>query len=358
MNSTYNIQNYEFMDDPSIKIHQRVSCRVPENGIEPVRGVILPIPNLVLPIITREKALEAFKAYVNGNCCWDHSFLRNLEVETSEMLYCYKIVLDNLFEARYASWEETFLGAASLSSPDLGVPPSPWSLQFASRGAFSEGEQSLPLPFTEVPKACKACAGSGRMICEVCKGRGSLPCSSCANQPDSLSAPLNCRECQGNGFVFCKTCQGLGTLSCSACNGTGQTKQFLQVTSETRSHTLTSIVENGGLIKEYLELLQGTQIYHINGPRLLEGDRFYDDNVNRAVHNLLSQAVELERDYEVVLRQQQLTIFVIPVCTLHCNSDGHQFFASVFDSDLKVFCPDYPVQKLGLWKNLSSCSVM
>ena len=103
--------------------------------------------------------------------------------------------------------------------------------------------------------------GSGRMICEVCKGRGSLPCSSCANQPDSLSAPLNCRECQGNGFVFCKTCQGLGTLSCSACNGTGQTKQFLQVTSETRSHTLTSIVENGGLIKEYLELLQGTQIY-------------------------------------------------------------------------------------------------
>ena len=84
------------MDDPSIKIHQRVSCRVPENGIEPVRGVILPIPNLVLPIITREKALEAFKAYVNGNCCWDHSFLRNLEVETVDIFALFHVVRDAL----------------------------------------------------------------------------------------------------------------------------------------------------------------------------------------------------------------------------------------------------------------------
>ena len=65
------------------------------------------------------------------------------------------------------------------------------------------------------------------------------------------------------------------------------------------------------------------------------------------------------REYEVVCHEQLLTVSIIPVRILHCQSGVNQFSVSVFDNDLKGFCPDYPVQKCGVWKNLSSsCSVL
>ena len=64
-------------------------------------------------------------------------------------------------------------------------------------------------------------------------------------------------------------------------------------------------------------------------------------------------------EYEVVCHQQMLTVSIIPIRILQCQSGEYQFSVSVFDNDRKVFCPDYPVQKCGVWKNLSSsCSIL
>lgn len=62
-------------------------------------------------------------------------------------------------------------------------------------------------------------------------------------------------------MVSCKHCQGLGNLTCASCNGKGKKKQFIQVKSEYRTHTLQSAIERGGLISEYLSLLKGKQVY-------------------------------------------------------------------------------------------------
>ena len=67
----------------------------------------------------------------------------------------------------------------------------------------------------------------------------------------------------------------------------------------------------------------------------------------------------MEMQYEVRGCQQRLTASVIPVRILHCESEVNRFDVSVFDMDYKVYCPDYPVQKCGLWKNVAgNCCVM
>ena len=46
-------------------------------------------------------------------------------------------------------------------------------------------------------------------------------------------------------------------------------------------------------------------------------------------------------EYEVVCHQQMLTVSIIPIRILQCQSGEYQFSVSVFDNDRKVFCPDY-----------------
>ena len=112
----------------------------------------------------------------------------------------------------------------------------------------------------------------------------------------------------------------------------------------------------------------GGFMIRVQGWRLVEGDSFYDSEVNESIHDLLQQAEEvrmcfgtdrqLEAQYEIVGLQQQLRVSVVPVRILHCESDNNQFDVSVFDMDCKIYCPDYPVQTCGLWKNMmSKCSV-
>ena len=67
----------------------------------------------------------------------------------------------------------------------------------------------------------------------------------------------------------------------------------------------------------------------------------------------------MEIQNEVRGYQQRLTVSVVPVRILHCESEVNRFDVSVFDMDCKVYCPDYPVQKCGLWRNLvGNCTVM
>ena len=62
------------------------------------------------------------------------------------------------------------------------------------------------------------------------------------------------------------------------------------VTSECCTKTFSSTIERGGLTKEYLSLLEGKQVYCVQGQQLEEGDSFYDNAVNEAVREVLGQA--------------------------------------------------------------------
>ena len=67
----------------------------------------------------------------------------------------------------------------------------------------------------------------------------------------------------------------------------------------------------------------------------------------------------MESQYEVIGHQQRLSVYVIPMRILHCDSETFSFDVCVFDEDLKIYCPDYPVQGCGMWKNVfAKCSVM
>lgn len=105
------------------------------------------------------------------------------------MSYCYKIVLDNFFEARSASWEEEVLTDQTISSPDQGVAPHPWEFQFPAEPFFEDRIQTVHVPHTDIIKTCNSCCGtncflfaflgSGRSICSTCKGIGSFSCNKC-----------------------------------------------------------------------------------------------------------------------------------------------------------------------------------
>lgn len=95
--------------------------------------VILPIPLVDFPVITKDDAVAAFRNYVASKMCWEHSFTQNLLVlavdlrfsfhPQDEMSYCYKITLDNYYESRSAMWQESRLSTAPLSP--LGADPVP-----------------------------------------------------------------------------------------------------------------------------------------------------------------------------------------------------------------------------------------
>lgn len=78
------------------------------------------------------------------------------------MCYCYKIVLDNYFEARSASWEEELLTDQYVSSPNSGMAPHPWELIFPEEPMFEDRVRTAHVPFTDVIKTCSNCCG---MIC-------------------------------------------------------------------------------------------------------------------------------------------------------------------------------------------------
>lgn len=173
------------------------------------------------------------------------------------MCYCYKIILDTFFEARSACWREERLDD-NLSSPAQGIAPSPWELSFPEDNAFQDQITRKHVPYTDIVKTCNQCVGEGRCICPTCKGCGTVPCNACSNTPAGEST---CIYCRGEQVLSCGECQGLGNLTCLQCDGRGKMKQFIQVKSETRTHTLSAILARGGLIQEYVSLLEGKQIY-------------------------------------------------------------------------------------------------
>lgn len=91
------------------------------------------------------------------------------------------------------------------------------------------------------------------------------------------------------------------------CKGKGKKKQFIQVKSEYRTHTLSEIIERGGLFKDYLSLLTGMQIYWYSfsfcftnssrGRHLEEAECFSDSKVNNSIRNLLYEASSVRRYY-------------------------------------------------------------
>lgn len=266
--------------------------------------VILPIPLVDFPVITKDDAVAAFRNYVASKMCWEHSFTQNLLVlavdlriffhPQDEMSYCYKITLDNYYESRSAMWQESRLSTAPLSPLGAGPCPHPWELPFSAPTPFTDRKESLSVPYTDVVRPCSFCMGGssarlsrlgkGRSPCSACRGSGSAPCSQCRGD----GAP--CSACGGTGRVYCTECQGLGDVNCERCEGRGKMKLEVVVTSECRTSTFSSTIERGGLTKEYLSLLEGKQVYCVQGQRLEEGDSFYDNAVNQAVREVLEKA--------------------------------------------------------------------
>ena len=92
---------------------------------------------------------------------------------------------------------------------------------------------------------------------------------------------------------------------------------------------------------------------------MVSSDAYQDEEVIRVVMKLLEDTGQRGREYEVLLRWQKLVVGMVPIRVLHCRSGDAEFFADVFDKDLKVFCPDFPVQKCAWLSNLKhSCSIM
>lgn len=221
------------------------------------------------------------------------------------MSYCYKIVLDNYYESRSAMWQQAPLSSAPISSPDSGLAPPPWELAFPTPSPFTDSTETTEVPFTDVVRSCSNCLGAGfppassvgkgRSLCGTCRGSGSRRCTKCKCD----GAP--CEACNGTGEVYCGDCQGLGDVTCRECEGKGKVRRYVVVKSECRTHTIRDTIERGGLTKEYLALLEGKQVYCVQGKRLEEGECFYDSAVNDAIRSVLYEA---ERVREVAWRDR------------------------------------------------------
>ena len=75
------------------------------------------------------------------------------------MCYCYKVVLDNFFESRCACWKEELLSDNEISSPEKGVAPRPWDIDFTIKPFFLFLSDTKHIPFTDVIKTCSSCCG-------------------------------------------------------------------------------------------------------------------------------------------------------------------------------------------------------
>lgn len=65
----------------------------------------------------------------------------------------------------------------------------------------------------------------------------------------------------------------------------------------------------------------------------------------------------LSNDGSTLCRQVQLSLFQVPITQLRIRALNRDYTATVFGYDRRVFCPDYPAPRCGMWSNaLSVCT--
>lgn len=96
------------------------------------------------------------------------------------MEYSYIIKLNNYYESRSCCWREaTITEQTTIVGPEHGIPPHPWSVNFANMPFFEKRKNAVTVPFTQLRKPCTNCGASGRQICEDCRGYGNNECPIC-----------------------------------------------------------------------------------------------------------------------------------------------------------------------------------
>uniref|UniRef100_A0A3B5M5V9 Ssu-2 homolog n=1 Tax=Xiphophorus couchianus TaxID=32473 RepID=A0A3B5M5V9_9TELE len=273
-----------------------------------------------IPALSEDVAREAFKDYVQSQCCYQSGPANEGVITNMESFNTYRLRLETFTESRSTEMaEKPYEGETAdfYTQP----APTPWEVQTKTPELFTKHTEEVRVPYTsniKVIKQCNKCNGSGK------------------NEEE------NCTDCNGTGKDRCSKCSGAGKKKCETCKGKKKLLTFIKLKVEWANHVDNHVVEqNSGLKAEELNSVNGKELHKMTQIMVYPLYGFPNPAIVEASDRLIKEHQSKYAQTSRILQQRQ-TVELIPVTKVNYKwkSSIHIFY--VYGKENKVNTDNYP----------------
>lgn len=215
-----------------------------------------------------------------------------MKVESTQLRYCYRILVDSTFEYRTVSWKAMAPSQLSQMKCSSLCTSSIWDIPTSDSNediVISQSVRESPCPH----------------------------CSSVSLDSDASIPP------------------------CSLCNDSQTVCNCLVLHTDHQIGSFSRFVNTCHLPEKCVELAKGRLSFQVDGCELEMASPFLDRVLNNEVQQLLMDIRKWSFENEVMTRSQTLLISVVPVREVVCSLCGFRFDFLVYDHDKKVVCKEF-----------------
>ena len=255
------------------------------------KRTVISSPLLDYPAYTLEACLVPISRHI-WPCFLGKAFIHSMKVESTQLRYCYRIVVDSTFEYRTVSWKSMAPNQLSQMKFSPLSASSIWDIP------ASDTDEDIVISQSVQESSCPHCS---------------------AVSLDSDTSMTNCSFCSGSQTV---------------CN-------CLVLHSEQQTECFSRFVNTCHLPEKCVEKAKGRLSFQLDGRELEMTSPFLDRALSNEVQQLLMDIRKWTFENEVMTRRQTLLISVVPVREVVCSLCGFRFDFLVYDHDKKVVCQEF-----------------
>ena len=269
------------------------------------KRTVISSPLLDYPAYTLEACLAPISRHIRP-CFLGKAFIHSMKVESTQLRYCYRIIVDSTFEYRTVSWKSMAPSQLSqMKSSSLSSSSSIWDIP------TSEMNEDIVISQSVQESSCPHCS----------------------------AVSLDCDPSMTN---------------CSFCSGSQTVCNCLVLHSEQQTECFSRFVNTCHLPEKCVDRAKGRLSFQLDGRELEMASPFLDRALNNEVQQILMDIRKWSFENEVMTRRQTLLISVVPVREVVCSLCGFRFDFLVYDYDKKVVCQEFAriskwAMKFGLW---------
>ncbi|XP_066527984.1 protein SSUH2 homolog [Hoplias malabaricus] len=293
-----------------------------------------------IPALTEEAARDAFKKYVDSNCCWSAGPANDGVITNTESFNTYRYRLETFTETRKTDWATKPYEGQPVNG-FTQPPPGPWQIPVNPPEMFKNTVKDVEVPFTSSVKPCDKCSATGKCTCSACTGSGNKVCQSCSGS-GKTSAEETCISCNGTGKIKCSDCTGKGLKECDSCKGKRQLLCYIKLTVEWKNNVEDFTGEQeSGLSMEKLGEVSGKQLYKDTKYMVYPLLGFPNQSIVQASERMVKDHQSKYSQSARILQQQQ-SVQLIPITKVTYKWEGKSYAYHVYGNESKVKADDYP----------------
>ncbi|XP_007547118.1 protein SSUH2 homolog isoform X1 [Poecilia formosa] len=292
-----------------------------------------------IPALSEDAARQAFKGYVDSQCCYQSGPANEGVITNMESFNTYRLRLETFTESRSTEMaEKPYEGETAdfYAQP----APTPWEVQAKIPELFTKHTEEIRVPYTSNIKECNACHAEGTVSCKDCEAKGYKQCNRCNGS--GKDGEENCTGCNGTGKDRCSKCSGAGKIKCETCKGKKQLLTFIKLKVEWANNVDNHVVEqNSGLKAEELNSVNGKELFKMAQIMVYPLYGFPNPAIVEASDRLIKEHQSKYAQTSRIMQQRQ-TVELIPVTKVNYKWKNNIHVFYVYGKENKVSADDYP----------------